>query len=71
MATGNPEFVLFRFFVREVREGAVQLPNRGNMDRRSLFYWSLAFSWGLEAGQGFPCIGDKLSPVRVKGAPED
>jgi predicted transposase/invertase (TIGR01784 family) len=31
----------------------VQLRNLGNMDRRSLFYWSLEFSKGLEAGQDY------------------
>jgi predicted transposase/invertase (TIGR01784 family) len=31
----------------------VQLRNLGNMDRRSLFYWSLEFSRGLEAGQDY------------------
>jgi predicted transposase/invertase (TIGR01784 family) len=31
----------------------VQLRNVGNMDRRSLFYWSLEFSRGLEAGQDY------------------
>ncbi|MHB9290975.1 hypothetical protein Holit_00045 [Hollandina sp. SP2] len=31
----------------------VQLRNMGNMDRRSLFYWSLEFSRGLEAGQDY------------------
>jgi predicted transposase/invertase (TIGR01784 family) len=31
----------------------VQLRNLGNMDRRSLFYWSLEFSHGLEAGQDY------------------
>jgi predicted transposase/invertase (TIGR01784 family) len=31
----------------------VQLRNLGNMDRRSLFYWSLEFSRGMEAGQDY------------------
>jgi predicted transposase/invertase (TIGR01784 family) len=31
----------------------VQLRNLGNMDRRSLFYWSLEFSKGMEAGQDY------------------
>jgi predicted transposase/invertase (TIGR01784 family) len=31
----------------------VQLRNLGNMDRRSLFYWSLEFSRGLEAGRDY------------------
>jgi predicted transposase/invertase (TIGR01784 family) len=31
----------------------VQLRNLGNMDRRSLFYWSLEFSRGIEAGQDY------------------
>jgi predicted transposase/invertase (TIGR01784 family) len=31
----------------------VQLRNQGNMDRRSLFYWSLEFSRSLEAGQDY------------------
>jgi predicted transposase/invertase (TIGR01784 family) len=31
----------------------VQLRNLGNMDKRSLFYWSLEFSQGLEAGQDY------------------
>jgi predicted transposase/invertase (TIGR01784 family) len=31
----------------------VQLRNLGNMNRRSLFYWSLEFSRGLEAGQDY------------------
>lgn len=31
----------------------VQLRNLGNMDRRNLFYWSLEFSRGMEAGQDY------------------
>jgi predicted transposase/invertase (TIGR01784 family) len=31
----------------------VQLRNLGNMDRRSLFYWSREFSRGMEAGQEY------------------
>ena len=31
----------------------VQLRNLGNMDRRSLFYWSLEFSRGMKAGQDY------------------
>jgi predicted transposase/invertase (TIGR01784 family) len=31
----------------------VQLRNLGNMDRRSLFYWSAEFSRGMEAGQDY------------------
>ncbi|MDR1445200.1 MAG: Rpn family recombination-promoting nuclease/putative transposase [Treponema sp.] len=31
----------------------VQLRNLGNMDRRSLFYWSREFSRGMEAGQDY------------------
>jgi predicted transposase/invertase (TIGR01784 family) len=31
----------------------VQLRNLGNMDRRSLFYWSLEFSRGMAAGQDY------------------
>jgi predicted transposase/invertase (TIGR01784 family) len=31
----------------------VQLRNLGNMDRRSLFYWSREFSKGLEAGRDY------------------
>ncbi|MDR2048487.1 MAG: Rpn family recombination-promoting nuclease/putative transposase, partial [Treponema sp.] len=31
----------------------VQLRNLGNMDRRSLFYWSREYSKGLEAGQDY------------------
>ncbi|MDR1596345.1 MAG: Rpn family recombination-promoting nuclease/putative transposase, partial [Treponema sp.] len=31
----------------------VQLRNLGNMDRRSLFYWSLEFSRSMEAGQDY------------------
>ncbi|MDR2364041.1 MAG: Rpn family recombination-promoting nuclease/putative transposase [Spirochaetaceae bacterium] len=31
----------------------VQLRNLGNMDRRSLFYWSLEFSRGMTAGQDY------------------
>ncbi|MFP3090281.1 Rpn family recombination-promoting nuclease/putative transposase [Treponema sp. TIM-1] len=31
----------------------VQLRNLGNMDRRSLFYWSLEFSRGMEAGKDY------------------
>jgi predicted transposase/invertase (TIGR01784 family) len=31
----------------------VQLRNPGNMDRRSLFYWSREFSRGMEAGQDY------------------
>jgi predicted transposase/invertase (TIGR01784 family) len=31
----------------------VQIRNLGNMDRRSLFYWSLEFSKGMEAGQDY------------------
>ncbi|MDR0451415.1 MAG: Rpn family recombination-promoting nuclease/putative transposase [Treponema sp.] len=31
----------------------VQLKNLGNMDRRSLFYWSREFSRGMEAGQDY------------------
>jgi predicted transposase/invertase (TIGR01784 family) len=31
----------------------VQLRNPGNMDRRSLFYWSREFSQGIEAGQDY------------------
>ncbi|MDR2029487.1 MAG: Rpn family recombination-promoting nuclease/putative transposase [Treponema sp.] len=31
----------------------VQLRNLGNMDRRSLFYWSQEFSRGMEAGQDY------------------
>jgi predicted transposase/invertase (TIGR01784 family) len=31
----------------------VQLRNLGNMDRRSLFYWSLEFSRGMDAGQDY------------------
>jgi predicted transposase/invertase (TIGR01784 family) len=31
----------------------VQLRNLGNMDRRSLFYWSLEFSGSIEAGQDY------------------
>ncbi|MDR3162077.1 MAG: Rpn family recombination-promoting nuclease/putative transposase, partial [Spirochaetaceae bacterium] len=31
----------------------VQLRNQGNMDRRSLFYWSSEFSRGMEAGQDY------------------
>ncbi|MDR2768256.1 MAG: Rpn family recombination-promoting nuclease/putative transposase, partial [Treponema sp.] len=31
----------------------VQLRNLGNMDKRSLFYWSRDYSKGLEAGQDY------------------
>jgi predicted transposase/invertase (TIGR01784 family) len=31
----------------------VQLRNLGNMDRRSLFYWSLEYARGMEAGQDY------------------
>jgi predicted transposase/invertase (TIGR01784 family) len=31
----------------------VQLRNQGNMDRRSLFYWSREFSAGIKAGQDY------------------
>jgi predicted transposase/invertase (TIGR01784 family) len=31
----------------------VQLRNLGNMDRRSLFYWSLEYSRGMEAGKDY------------------
>jgi predicted transposase/invertase (TIGR01784 family) len=31
----------------------IQLRNLGNMDRRSLFYWSRDFSRGMEAGQDY------------------
>jgi predicted transposase/invertase (TIGR01784 family) len=31
----------------------IQLRNAGNMDRRSLFYWSREFSRGMEAGQDY------------------
>jgi predicted transposase/invertase (TIGR01784 family) len=37
----------------ELADIEVQLRNMGNMDRRSLFYWSLEFSRGLEAGQDY------------------
>jgi predicted transposase/invertase (TIGR01784 family) len=39
----------------------VQLRNLGNMDRRSLFYWSLEFSRGLEAGQDYQETPDVIA----------
>jgi predicted transposase/invertase (TIGR01784 family) len=55
----------------------VQLRNLGNMDRRSLFYWSLEFSRGLEAGQDYRetpnviainigvCCASRIQPPKI------
>jgi predicted transposase/invertase (TIGR01784 family) len=39
--------------IGELVDIEVQLRNLGNMDRRSLFYWSREFSRGMEAGQEY------------------
>ena len=39
----------------------VQLQNRGNMDRRSLFYWSKGFYKSLKAGQDYRELPDTIA----------
>ncbi|MDR3174376.1 MAG: Rpn family recombination-promoting nuclease/putative transposase [Treponema sp.] len=39
----------------------VQLRNLGNMDRRSLFYWSLEFSRSMESGQDYRNAPDVIA----------
>ena len=39
----------------------VQLQNQGNMDRRSLFYWSKEFTKSLKAGQDYQELPDTIA----------